>query len=328
MKEAQVRNNWIFLIMFSVFLSACAETEFLIHTTKRVTTAKDNQLPRYKIGDPYQIGGIWYYPAEDYEYEETGIASWYGAKFHGRLTANGSTYNMNALTAAHRTLPMPCLVRVTNLVNGRSLILTINDRGPFARNRIIDISRRGAQLLGFKREGTARVRVKILADKSRALANRIKGHTQLAKVGTPITVDRLPKPDVRTEALNVPPGGQIAKGQVQSQTKVSTTQPIRKKMGNTNINPMPPSNLNIVTINPTSETKLFVQAGAFSRFDNANKVKARLSTTGPTKISSILVKGRDLYRVRIGPIINVLEADKMLNLVISSGYPKARIIVE
>ena len=135
MKDARVGIRLLFLVLFAVVLSACAETEFLIHS--------------YKVGDPYKIQGIWYYPAEDYEYEETGIASWYGAQFHGRRTANGGIYDMNALTAAHRTLPMPSYVRVTNLENGRSLILKVNDRGPFARNRIIDISRRGSQLLGF-----------------------------------------------------------------------------------------------------------------------------------------------------------------------------------
>ena len=154
MKDVQIRSQFLFLVLIAVFLSACAETKFLIHTSKRVVnTTEDSQLSRYKVGDPYQIDGIWYYPAINYEYEETGIASWYGKKFHGRLTANGATYDMNALTAAHRTLPMPSLVRVTNLVNGRSLVLKINDRGPFARNRIIDVSRRGAQLLGFQKAG-------------------------------------------------------------------------------------------------------------------------------------------------------------------------------
>ena len=96
----------------------------------------------YKVGKPYQIGGIWYYPHVDYDYNETGIASWYGPGFHGKTTASGEPYDQNSLTAAHRTLPMPSLVRVTNLDNGRQLNLKINDRGPFARGRILDVSRR------------------------------------------------------------------------------------------------------------------------------------------------------------------------------------------
>src|SRR5262245_12419431 len=100
----------------------------------------------YKVGKPYQIAGSWYYPAVDYDYTETGIASWYGPDFHGKDTANGEAYDMNALTAAHRTLPMPSMVRVTNLENGRQIVLRVNDRGPFARSRIIDVSRRASQL--------------------------------------------------------------------------------------------------------------------------------------------------------------------------------------
>jgi rare lipoprotein A len=110
----------------------------------------------FKVGNPYQISGVWYYPKEDPFYDETGIASWYGEDFHGKATANGERYDMNALTAAHRTLPMPVVVRVTNLENGRSLRLRLNDRGPYARGRIIDVSKRAAQLLGFQENGTAR----------------------------------------------------------------------------------------------------------------------------------------------------------------------------
>ena len=328
MKDAQIRNPFLFLVIITVFLSACAETEFLIHTSKRVvSTTEDINLPRYKVGNPYQIDGLWYYPTVDYEYEETGIASWYGSKFHGKLTANGAIYDMNALTAAHRTLPMPSMVRVTNLVNGRSLILKINDRGPFARNRIIDVSRRGAQLLGFQKAGTARVRVQILADKSRILSNRIQGRTQLAKVGTPITVDRLPKPDVKVESLSLPQGGEASNGRSKLAVETLASRPSTniniKKLDRANI-----STPEVVSIKPVLKTKLFIQAGAFSRFDNANKARALLLSTGPTQISSVLVKGRDLFRVRVGPFDKIGEADKILDLVITHGYSTARIIVE
>ncbi|MCY4035661.1 MAG: septal ring lytic transglycosylase RlpA family protein [Hyphomicrobiales bacterium] len=117
----------------------------------------------YKIGKPYQISGQWYHPHHNPEYDEVGIASWYGPGFHGNTTANGEIYDQNALTAAHPTLPMPVLVRVTNLENGRSLVLRVNDRGPFVGGRIIDVSRRAAERLGFWRQGTAWVRVKYLS---------------------------------------------------------------------------------------------------------------------------------------------------------------------
>jgi len=113
----------------------------------------------YKVGRPYQIQGRWYYPKQDPNYDATGVASWYGPKFHGKTTANGEIFDMNALTAAHPTLPMPSYVYVTNVENGRRLLVRLNDRGPYARNRIIDLSRAVSKLLGFKNDGTVQVRV-------------------------------------------------------------------------------------------------------------------------------------------------------------------------
>lgn len=115
-----------------------------------------------KIGRRYQVAGIWYTPKHDADYEETGVASWYGDKFHAQKTANGEIYDMNALTAAHRTLPLPSLVRVTYLANGRSVVVRVNDRGPFKKGRIIDVSARVARELGFADKGTAKVHVKYL----------------------------------------------------------------------------------------------------------------------------------------------------------------------
>ena len=112
-----------------------------------------------KIGKPYQINGEWYFPRMVDRYREIGVASWYGLPFHGRQTANGEIYDMHGMTAAHPTLPLPSLARVTNLENGRSIKVRINDRGPFAKKRIIDLSRRAAWELGFKEQGTAEVEV-------------------------------------------------------------------------------------------------------------------------------------------------------------------------
>ncbi|HEB79388.1 MAG TPA: septal ring lytic transglycosylase RlpA family protein, partial [Rhodospirillales bacterium] len=145
------------MVFCALVLASCSQGKFIAHTSKRMQNALESPgQGMYKIGEPYQIDGIWYYPSVDYRYMETGIASWYGSKFHKKKTANGGIYDMNKLTAAHRTLPMPSFVRVTNLENGRSLVLKVNDRGPYANNRIIDVSRRGAQLLGFEKKGTAR----------------------------------------------------------------------------------------------------------------------------------------------------------------------------
>src|SRR5581483_10314767 len=113
----------------------------------------------YRVGKPYTVAGRMYVPEEDVNYREEGMASWYGDDFHGRLTANGEVFDMGALTAAHPTLPMPCYARVTNLSNGKSLIVRVNDRGPYAANRLIDLSHKAAELLDFKGNGIAKVRV-------------------------------------------------------------------------------------------------------------------------------------------------------------------------
>src|SRR3954453_13558128 len=113
----------------------------------------------YRVGKPYTVGGRVYVPEEDTSYREEGLASWYGNDFHGRLTANGEIFDMGSLTPAHPTLPMPCYARVTNVSNGKSLIVPVNGRGPYHGNRPIDVSNRAAELLEFKGNGVARVRV-------------------------------------------------------------------------------------------------------------------------------------------------------------------------
>ncbi|MDQ6986239.1 MAG: septal ring lytic transglycosylase RlpA family protein [Mariprofundaceae bacterium] len=122
-----------------------------------------------KTGKPYRIAGRMYYPLQSATgYNETGTGSWYGRDFHGKLTANGERYDMHALSAAHKTLPLPTLVRVTNLENGRSVVVRVNDRGPFVKSRLIDLSYAAANALGYTKQGTARVRVQVLGSGSTA----------------------------------------------------------------------------------------------------------------------------------------------------------------
>ena len=160
------------LAITTLFLTSCASNKIDLYSQSAAISGKNGS---YKVGKPYKISGKWYYPEEDYNYVETGTASWYGKDFHAKYTANGEIYDMNTLTAAHRTLPLPSIVRVTNLENGRSLVLRVNDRGPFAKNRIIDVSKRAAQLLGFQTQGTARVKVEIMAAESKALKAALTG---------------------------------------------------------------------------------------------------------------------------------------------------------
>ena len=327
-RASVMRFGLVMAIMAVV--GACAETQLAIHSVKRVADVVEKKpQAHYKVGKPYQIGGTWYYPKEDYEYDETGIASWYGAKFHGRKTANGDIYDMNTLTAAHRTLPMPSYVRVTNMENGRSLVLKVNDRGPFARGRIIDISRRGSQLLGFQKQGTAKVRVQILADKSRALAFRMNNQVKLERIGSPITVKRLPKAKVSAVSLPPPPGARVSANQGPATVALSppagasnVSEP-RRAPGSA-----ARASGEIIT-GKVSETKvgssnIFVQAGAFGEYANANRVQARLASVGPVKISSVLINGLDLYRVWVGPLASVEDADRILESVARAGYRSAR----
>lgn len=283
------------------------------------------QLPPsgiYKVGNPYQIDGVWYYPRVDYDYDETGIASWYGPGFHKRATANGETYNENELTAAHKTLPMPSLVRVTNLDNGRSIVVRINDRGPFVAGRIIDMSRRGAQLLGFEQQGTAKVRVQILADESRAIAVAAQnaGNVQLAGSpdGSP-PPKAAPRPTVQVEGVPLPSPSQTA----QRPPLVPATVPGRT-VSDGRFLPDP-----VVEQRPVSgRQQIYVQAGAFTIYDNANKLRARLTSIGPTTIAAAMVGDTQYFRVRVGPVASVEQADRILAEVIAAGNNGARVIVD
>jgi len=138
------------------------ESQYGVKASPRVSNAKSN-LPRgggrYQVGKPYKVKGNWFHPKEQPNYAAEGAASWYGDAFHGRLTANGEVYDMTHLTAAHPTLPLPSYARVTNLKNNSSVIVRINDRGPFERGRLIDLSKRAAEMLDYKHSGTAKVRV-------------------------------------------------------------------------------------------------------------------------------------------------------------------------
>jgi rare lipoprotein A len=133
-----------------------------VEPSARVAEPSD-QVPKgggvYRVGSPYVVAGRVYVPQNNPHYRADGVASWYGSDFHGRATANGEIFDAEAITAAHPTLPLPSYVRVTNLSNGRSLIIRVNDRGPYAGNRIIDVSKHAAYLLGFTLSGTAWVRV-------------------------------------------------------------------------------------------------------------------------------------------------------------------------
>lgn len=290
----------------------------------------------YKVGKPYQIAGVWYYPKEDYTYDETGIASWYGPGFHEKNTANGELYDQDELTAAHRTLPMPSLVRVTNLDNGRSIVVRVNDRGPFANGRIIDMSRRGAQLLGFDGPGTAKVRVQILAEESRAIA-------AAARQGTPAPllaeIDGPPPKAVPRGRIEVTgPAGAVTTVSA-STLSASTGAPRPAVVGA----PVPPPATvagsmsagrfvpaPVVAQMPVKpQEAIYVQVGAYGSEENVAKARARLSAMGQrASVSLTRSGGMSLHRVRVGPLDSVDRADTLLNQIIQAGLTEAKIVVD
>ena len=277
-------RSLVFPIVAALFLGGCAETALISHAAKELIRSNDrvDMQGTYKVGDPYQIEGVWYYPAEDPDYGETGIASWYGKPFHGRRTANGAIYDMNALTAAHRTLPMPFRVRVTNLDNGRSLVLTVNDRGPYARGRIIDVSRRAAQLLGFQKKGTALVRVEAVAGQGRR-------QPLIAEVEDP-----------EAPSLPASPTGSVER---QALTEVAS-------------------------VDLVEGPSTFIQAGAFSSPDNAQRLSDALAPFGEVRTTMVTVDGTAVYRVRLGPVATPEGAEALLERIIGAGHLDAHLVVE
>jgi len=312
-------------------LGGCAETELLVNTAKQAKDAsRSGSVGNYKVGSPYQIAGVWYYPKEEWDYDESGIASWYGPGFHGRSTANGEVFDENDVTAAHRTLPLPSVVRVTNLGNGRSLVVRVNDRGPFAHGRIIDMSRRSAQLLGFETQGIAKVRVEILPEDSRheKIVASGGGRDAVVASAAPEIVApapaAAPSPPVRVTRLDAPTGADASPTR---RSAPSTLPPPGATSGTAAVAAGGPRPGTIETV-PVGETDIWIQVGAFENRENAQRLSVRMRSFGPAKVQQADVAGRTFHRVRIGPMTEVASADRVLEQVIASGYPGARIIVD
>ena len=274
----------------------------------------------YKVGNPYQIMGQTYYPEEDYEYSEEGIASWYGDDFHAKTTANGEAYDMNTLTAAHRTLPLPSIVRVTNLENGRSLVLRVNDRGPYAKNRIIDVSKRAAELLGFKTKGTAKVRVEILPKESLALKQaltepNLKAGYALANARDEDFDAEVPPPSsMNPYDRNYLVGAQAA--------TVSTTQSSANFAQRTTTQKVASAD----SYQAAGGKKFYVQVGAFSKPELAQKLSRQLTRVGEVRTTAVEVNGNTFYRVRLGPYNVQSDAGDAAQKLYDYGINDARIV--
>jgi rare lipoprotein A len=311
-----VRLCTIALVLASV--SACG--------SRQVSGPSVASRGMYKVGTPYTINGTTYVPREQFDLAETGVASWYGPGFHGKSTANGERYDQRDHTAAHRTLQMPSIVRVTNLDNGRSTVVRVNDRGPYAHNRVIDLSRAAAQELDMIRNGTARVRIDQLPAESRlvkevavngggppeqleALAQWASGRrdaptTVIAAAPLPTVRQPVPAPVPDPPA---PPPGPLSP----SDAPGGTT----------------PAAASIATVMP-AVGGYYVQTGAFSTMDNAERQRGLVRSYGSSEIFQASAAGRDIYRVRLGPYTTSDAAGIVADRLRRSGYGDARVVAD
>ncbi len=179
----------------TVVLAACAGGPRPLENG--VAGAPTSRYTGYKVGQPYQVKGVWYYPKDQPSYDEIGIASWYGEQFHNHYTADGEIFDMGMASAAHKTLPLPSLVEVTNLTNGRKVIVRVNDRGPFVDGRVIDMSKAAAEELGFVAAGVTRVRVRYVGKAPAPPETRQYQASNSQQPSLPKANFKLPKPPIQ-----------------------------------------------------------------------------------------------------------------------------------
>lgn len=262
----------------------------------------------YKVGSPYEIDGQLYYPKEDPKYSEVGVASWYGSDFHGKSTANGELFDKNKLTAAHRTLPMPSIVKVTNLENGKTLRVRVNDRGPFSDNRIIDLSEGAAKKLGVWGPGTAKVKVEFDPEASRELL-MAEGHNTDAI--RRIELAMATNPSLRNNVVsdvNAP----VAKAAERIPTGGNNNK-LASKVANTK--------------NKTAQNHgYYIQLGAYNSYSQASRVRDRVSHVAPVRVKMANgdTPASSVHKVQLGPFIEVSQVD--IERLHSLGFKDAVII--
>jgi rare lipoprotein A len=274
-------------------------------------------------------------------YREKGIASWYGSKFHGLRTSSGEPYDMFAMTAAHKTLPLPCYARVTNLRNGRSVIVKINDRGPFHDNRLIDLSYTAAWKLGIVGEGTGLVEVETInpgtpapIQKTRTAVVDTQAPTRLEPAVA--TENPATSPSVPAAAVENPASNPLEPAVAAAENSATDPhEPVRVvehpetvvKVAQTEL-PEPLPTAEVVMAKPET-SGLFLQVGAFGNVDNAHRLKSRLETELDTgvRVEQHQLADTPIYRVRLGPIASVEMCDHLTTRLQGMGLPGARLVV-
>jgi rare lipoprotein A len=271
--------------------------------------------PRSASGNPpfYEVAGHRYIVlASAAGYRERGVASWYGPDFHGLKTATGERYDMFAMTAAHKTLPIPCYARVTNLSNGRSVLVRINDRGPFVANRIIDLSYTAASKLDMIRNGTAFVDVEVISPASPSSGTELPVTTQVASAAS-VGVSNVP-PVTAPVTAPVEPATASAPA-----AAPSAAAPSAAAQSAAALPAMPPPA-------PAAAGHFYIQVGAFSQADNAQRVARKLRDAGLEHVFTLApAADQTLQRVRIGPIASVQQFDALIARLSALGYPGARL---
>jgi len=262
----------------------------------KIADAVPRVEPRSKGGNknPYRVFGkqYWVMPSS-FGYSATGTASWYGSKFHGHQTSNGEIYNMFSMTAAHKSLPIPTYVKVTNLSNGRHVIVRVNDRGPFHGDRLIDLSYAAATKLRYAKLGTARVRIEAIDPVAWQRQRAVSQPTQLS-----------PGP-VANPSYNVVPAA-VVEGHIAAASATQELSPTALKTGD----------------------KIFVQVGAFASFDSAQGLKQRLQSLTDEYVMVYLDQQREpnLHKVHIGPVRDLTIAQQVRELVSRNGFGSALIL--
>jgi peptidoglycan lytic transglycosylase len=284
----------------------------------------------YVTGSAYQVDGVWYQPREDPTYDRVGTASWYGELFHGRRTANGEIYDMDRLSAASPTLPLPVYARVTSLENHRSIIVRVNDRGPYANDRIMDLSRRTAELLGFREKGTAPVRVQYLA---RAPLNGDDSYERryLASQGWAQVASRRGASEpaaVGSIAANVRPQAEemVAVPAPDRAIPAATVPQLRWHASDRAAAPVTLRASRQGAAGGVAMGGFLIQAGSFKSEGNAERARSVLSEIAPVEVASSKVGGETIFRVRLGPFADESVAMAALARVTEAGYRGAKFV--
>lgn len=274
---------------------------------------------RYFVGKPYEVAGEWFTPKEQPGYDKKGTASWYGEAFNRRKTSNGEWFDMNRLTAAHATLPLPSYAKVTNLENGREIVVRINDRGPFVDTRVMDLSKAAASELGYLNQGTAKVRVQYLGP---APLND-NGGRHLMAMNTEL--------DRGTPARNLIAAADRRKGKSSSgDVTVAQAKPAKKAAPAPAVETVayqpPPEAAVPAVAAPSGEVSYFIQLGSFADGGNAARARDQFSAIWPVQFIELSGAAGPVYRVRLGPISDADDAQTALSDARSAGFADARLI--